>query len=69
MTKTAALPKTQAAAMDILIDGMSRDEWAAAGANLNAIDGLSRKGLVRREGDARKVVGNGFEIVRWYRVA
>jgi uncharacterized protein YjhX (UPF0386 family) len=69
MTKTAALPKTQAAALTILVDGMSRDEWAAAGANLNAIPLLGRKGLVRREGDPRKVVGNGFEIVRYFRVA
>jgi hypothetical protein len=64
MTKTAALPKTQAAAMDILIDGMSRDEWAAAGAHLNAIDALGRKGLVRREGNRL-----AFETVRYFRVA
>lgn len=60
MTK-AQLPKTQAAAMDILVDGMSRDEWSAAGANLNAIDSLARKGLVRREGNPYL-----FETVRYY---
>jgi len=55
--------------MEILVDGMSRDEWSEAGANLNAIGSLSRKGLVRREGDPRKVVSDRFEIVRYFRVA
>lgn len=63
MTKTTALPKTQAAALAILVDGMSCDEWAAAGANLNAIPALARKGLVRREGNRI-----AFETVRYYRV-
>ena len=62
MTKTAALPKTQAAALAILIDGMSLDEWSAAGANENAIPALARKGIVRREGNR-----GAFETVRYFR--
>lgn len=50
--------------MAILVDGMSRDEWSAAGANLNAIDGLSRKGIVRLVGNAY-----AFETVRYFRNA
>jgi len=61
MNNEAKLPKTQAAAMTVLVDGMSRDEWAAAGANLNAIDALGRKGVVRREGNPI------VETVRYHR--
>jgi hypothetical protein len=62
MTKTAALPKTQAAALTILVDGMSLDEWSAVGANENAIPALVRKGVVRREGNRA-----AFETVRYFR--
>lgn len=61
MTKVATLPKTQAAALALLVDGMSADEWSVAGANENAIPALVRKGLVRREGNRA-----AFETVRYY---
>jgi hypothetical protein len=61
MTQTKPLPKTQAAALAILVDGMSMDEWSAAGAHENAIPALVRKGLVRREGNRV-----AFETVRYY---
>lgn len=45
-----ALPKTQAKALEILAAAgeLERDEWNLRGANINAIDQLSRKGLVSR---------------------
>jgi hypothetical protein len=47
---TKPLPKTQQHALDVFQSGMTRDEWAAAGANINAIDQLSRKGFIERLG-------------------
>jgi hypothetical protein len=64
MNSEAKLPKTQAAALQILVDGMSADEWSAAGAHSNAIPVLVRKGFVRREGNRV-----AFETVRYYRQA
>jgi hypothetical protein len=64
MTTTKSLPKTQTAALALLIDGMSFDEWNAAGANANAIPALVSKGIVRREGNRA-----AFETVRYFRVA
>lgn len=46
MTKASKLPKTQAAALELLIDGMTRDQWDATGANRNAQYALKDKGLV-----------------------
>lgn len=59
---TTKLPKTQAAAIDLLVDGMSADEWSTAGAHENAIPALVRKGFVRREGNRA-----AFETVRYFR--
>ena len=47
---TKPLPKTQQHALDVFQSGMTRDEWAAAGANVNAIDQLGRKGFTERLG-------------------
>lgn len=50
VAKEIVLPKTQAASMSKFKDGMTRDEWASAGGNLNAIDALVKKKIVKRDG-------------------
>ena len=52
MNNETNLPKTQAAALEILKAAgteLEQDEWQARGANLNAIYALRRKGIVKIE--------------------
>jgi hypothetical protein len=44
------LPRTQADALQRFFDGMTRDEWSAAGANSNAQDQLIKKKIIERDG-------------------
>lgn len=55
----ANLPKTQAAALAKFSSGMSRDDWSAAGANINAIDALIKKGLVVLTGQTKTHTAQG----------
>lgn len=57
-----ALPKTQAAALDKFQDGMTRDEWQANGAGINAIDQLGRKGIVIKTGETKTVEIHGQKV-------
>jgi hypothetical protein len=62
------LPKTQVDALSKLKNGMTRDEWAAAGGNLNAIDVLVRKKIVVRQGKKTvKIHGESVEQDTFYR--
>lgn len=70
MTQTSKLPKTQAKAIEILADAeLSRDAWQAAGANLNAIDALIRKGLVVLAGTVTQVAQGATYEAKTYWVA
>jgi hypothetical protein len=75
MNTMKPLPKTQAAALEILRTAgeLERTDWNLAGANTNAIDALAVKGLVTRETrdflDLRFFSGPTVHAGSFYRVA
>lgn len=63
----AALPPTHAVTLGHLKDGMTRDEWHAAGGNLNAIDLLLKKGLVVKGGTKTvKIHGEDVDQITYH---